>query len=211
MQVEANSVATEYSPYGTTATYPIPASIQALEGYGRGVINAYNYIDFERKKFVQMLGSVDLGTLEWNLHAGTGLFFASLPSNAKVSTVHGAEAICPRYEVMYNTNYTTLQTLDKACTVCEKSFSTSYKYILVSDSSYSTGSEIKTALNGVTLYYELQTPVETDISEYLTDDNLIHVDSGGTLTFENQHGDDYLLPVPSEETYMIDLQASLGG
>ena len=46
---------------------------------------------------------------------------------------------------------------------------------------------------------------ETDISSYLADDNLIEVEAGGTLTFPNSNGSDYLIPVPSEETYMIDL------
>ena len=59
------------------------------------------------------------------------------------------------------------------------------------------------------IYFEIPTPIETDISQYLTDDNLISVESGGTLTFPNQHGDDYRIDVPSAETYMVDLQASL--
>jgi hypothetical protein len=66
-------------------------------------------------------------------------------------------------------------------------------------------------INGVTAYCQMKKPIETDISAYLTDDNLIQVESGGTLTFENQHGDDYRLPVPSTEEYMIDLQSAIGG
>ena len=50
---------------------------------------------------------------------------------------------------------------------------------------------------------------ETDISSYLADDNLIEVEAGGTLTFPNSNGSDYLIPVPSEETYMIDLQSAI--
>ena len=65
------------------------------------------------------------------------------------------------------------------------------------------------SLSGKILYYELETPVETDISAYLTDDNLINVEAGGTLTFHNSNGTDYQIPVPSDETYMIDLQEAL--
>ena len=79
------------------------------------------------------------------------------------------------------------------------------------DTRFNTIAEWKAnlALNPLTLYYELATPVEIDISEYLTDDNLIQVDSGGTLTFPNSNGTDYQIPVPSDVTYMIDLQAAI--
>ena len=60
-------------------------------------------------------------------------------------------------------------------------------------------------MSGVMLYYELGTPIETDISAYLSDDNLLQVEPGGTLTFENALADDYRLPVPSQEGYTIDL------
>jgi hypothetical protein len=59
------------------------------------------------------------------------------------------------------------------------------------------------ANNNTTIYYPLATPIETDISEYLTDDNLIEVEAGGTLTFKNQHGDDWRVPVPNEETFLV--------
>jgi hypothetical protein len=66
-----------------------------------------------------------------------------------------------------------------------------------------TANEVKAAMSGVMLYYELATPIETDISSLLSDDNLINVEPGGTLTFRNQHEDDFRLPVPNEETYFV--------
>ena len=54
-----------------------------------------------------------------------------------------------------------------------------------------------------TLIYELDEPVETDISAYLTDDGLIEVEAGGTLEFPNQNGNDYRIPVPSAETFVV--------
>jgi hypothetical protein len=59
------------------------------------------------------------------------------------------------------------------------------------------------ANNNTTIYYPLAEPIETDISEYLTDDNLVNVEPGGTLTFKNQHGDDWRVPVPNEETFLV--------
>lgn len=47
MQIEKGTVATAYEPYKVN-TYAIPATIQALDGYG----TEGSYIDFERKVFV---------------------------------------------------------------------------------------------------------------------------------------------------------------
>ena len=52
-------------------------------------------------------------------------------------------------------------------------------------------------------YYALTTPVATDISEYLTEDNLIDVEPGGTLTFLNGNDNNYKIPVPSTETFWV--------
>ena len=62
------------------------------------------------------------------------------------------------------------------------------------------------------LYYELETPIVTDISDLLTDDFLrnIEVEAGGSVTFKNSNGDSYRIPVPSEEEYIVKL-SEVGG
>ncbi|MGN0793617.1 MAG: collagen-like protein [Aristaeellaceae bacterium] len=50
-------------------------------------------------------------------------------------------------------------------------------------------------------YYGLYTPVETPITEELTTD--MEVEPGGTLTFVNDHGDAYRVPVPNQETWLV--------
>lgn len=64
------------------------------------------------------------------------------------------------------------------------------------------GTEIKT----------LDTPIVTDISTMLADDFLrnIEVEAGGSITFKNSNGDDYRIPVPSEEEYIVKL-SEVGG
>jgi hypothetical protein len=47
------------------------------------------------------------------------------------------------------------------------------------------------------VYYVLATPEVTDISDLLPADNLIEVEGGGTITFENEHS----IAVPSEVVY----------
>lgn len=49
---------------GDTAC-PIPEAIKALPGYGWSAGTARNYVDYENKRYVQCVGSVDLGTLTW--------------------------------------------------------------------------------------------------------------------------------------------------
>ena len=134
IQAEKTASATAYSAPFTIST-PIPAEVQALNGYGWSTGSMYNYIDYEAKKFIQNVGS----------------------------------------------------------------------------RAYASGDESDSTVitDMTTTYYPLNPAVETDISAYLTDDNLISVESGGTLTFENQNGDDYRIPVPSAETYMVDLQEAI--
>lgn len=51
--------------------------------------------------------------------------------------------------------------------------------------------------------YVLDTPIETDISHVLSDDNIIAVEGGGMLTFDNEHQQ----AVPSTITYQLNTNA----
>ena len=61
------------------------------------------------------------------------------------------------------------------------------------------------------LYYELESPIVTDISTLIDDDFLrnIEVEAGGSITFKNSN-DSYRIPVPSEEEYIVKL-SEIGG
>ena len=58
----------------------------------------------------------------------------------------------------------------------------------------------------------LDTPIVTDISNLIPDDFLrnIEVEAGGSITFKNSNGDNYKIPVPSEEEYIVKL-SEVGG
>lgn len=58
----------------------------------------------------------------------------------------------------------------------------------------------------------LDTPIITDISSLIPDDFLrnIEVEAKGSVTFKNSNGDDYRIPVPSEEEYIVKL-SEVGG
>ena len=80
------------------------------------------------------------------------------------------------------------------------------------DTAYTDATAFKQAMQGVILYYELANPIVTDISDLIPDDFLrnIEVEAGGSITFKNSNGDDYRIPVPSEEEYVVKL-SEVGG
>ena len=83
--------------------------------------------------------------------------------------------------------------------------------IQVKDTAYTDAAVFKQAMQGVMLYYELAEPIVTDISTMIDDDFLrnISVEAGGSITFKNGN-DDYRLPVPNEEEYVVKL-SEIGG
>lgn len=84
-------------------------------------------------------------------------------------------------------------------------------YVYVNDTAYTDATAFKQAMSGVILYYELANPIVTDISSLIPDDFLrnIEVEAGGSVTFKNSN-DSYLIPVPSEEEYIVKL-SEVGG
>ena len=178
-------------------SYPIPAEIQALEGYGWSAGSVFNYIDYERKVFVQNVGRVDLGTLNWAFSSYLVFVSSELINIAKANSagLSTTNIISEKYTAKAMIYVTSMSNYEISLG------NNQYVYV-------KTDGTDQIPPTGM-FYFELATPIETDISAYLTDDNLISVESGGTLTFPNQNGDDYRINVPSSETYMIDLQASL--
>ncbi len=200
LQIEWGTTATDYSPYGTLATMPIPAEVRALTGYGWSAGSVSNYIDFERKVFVQNVGRVDLGTLTYTdngVQNNSEEFICA--NNAIPDRAFSQNLVCAKFVNLVGLDTISINTMRGRTNSNRITF-----YWTLGE----TASNFKSYVDGVYLYYELATPVETDISQYLTD-NLIEVGAGGTLTFPNANGDDYHIPVPSTETYMIDLQEAI--
>lgn len=212
IQIEEGSSVTAYST-SSIGSYSIPAAVQAIEGYGWSAGNTRNYIDFERKVFVKRVGSYTFdGTENWEMlqnTIGDGYYYFRFYEANFTSKI--ANASVGMYFVLSN-NYIPYHSqsywhgTDKAN---KTAWSVASVYgIAVRDDSYTTASDFKSAMNGKTLYYELATPIETDISQYLSD-NDINVNGGGTLSFPNTNGDSYHIPVPSEIEYMIDIQQAV--
>lgn len=201
VQLENGDTATNYSPFYQTE-HTIPEAIRNLPGYGWSAGTARNYVDYENKKYYQCVGSVDLGTLTWT--AGESVSFKTHHLAGQKLTKSYSIApnfICPKYSTK-----TQNESWGKTSITGISATSNVNGYIYVNDTSYTDATAFKQAMQGVMLYYELETPIVTDISDLIPDDFLrnVEVEAGGSITFRSSN-DSYRIPVPNEEEYIVKL------
>lgn len=201
-----------YAPYHSNV-YPIPETIRALPGYGWSAGTARNYVDYENKRYVQCVGDMDLGTLDWEFNTTSSVgnhFYAYVKHlNFKYLGVFGTtvyNVLCSKYVTVARSSNVFV---DKTLTL--DGGSTTVSQIQVKDTTYTDAAAFKQAMQGVILYYELANPIVTDISNLIDDDFLrnIEVEAGGSITFKNGN-DSYLIPVQNEEEYIVKL-SEVGG
>lgn len=201
-----------YAPYHSNV-YPIPETIRALPGYGWSAGTARNYVDYENKRYVQCVGNMDLGTLDWEFNTTSSVgnhFYAYVKHlNFKYLGVFGTtvyNVLCSKYVTVARSSNVFV---DKTLTL--DGGSTTVSQIQVKDTTYTDATAFKQAMQGVILYYELEKPIVTDISTMIPDDFLrnVEVEAGGSITFKGGN-DDYRIPVPSEEEYIVKL-SEVGG
>lgn len=207
MQITQNAT-DSFTPYHQTA-HPIPEAIKSLPGYGWSAGTARNYIDYENKRYVQSVGSVDLGTLTWVVgKSGKVSFQTSQVTGQKLTKSYrvAPNIICSKYLVKTQDNL-----WGKTDVTGITADANADGFIYVNDTSFTDASTFKQAMQGVMLYYELAEPIVTDISDLIPDDFLrnIEVEAGGSVTFKNSN-DSYRIPVPSEEEYIVKL-SEIGG
>ncbi len=175
-------------------SYPIPQAILNLPGYGWSAGDVRNEVDWENKQYIQRVNKVDLGTFTWEYYSNR--FNTNVPiDNAKPN---GACLIISPYywsknDFYSNKNFVIYIHDNKVC----------YIY----DSRYDSAYAFKQAINGVMLYYELAEPIVTDITDIIGDtfQEPLEAEAGGTLIFKNSNSDNYRIPVPSSEEYVISL------
>ena len=206
IQIELGDTPTTYAPFHRNV-YQIPEVIKALPGYGWSAGTAKNWVDYENKKYYQCVGSVDLGTLTWK--NGESVSFETHELNGqKLTKSYGIAPnfVCPKYSTKTQNamwGKTSITGITANANVDG--------YVYVNDTSYTDATAFKQAMSGVILYYELANPIVTDISSLIPDDFLrnIEVEAGGSVTFKGGN-DDYRIPVPSEEEYIVKL-SEVGG
>lgn len=203
IMISEGDTPTAYAPYHRNE-YPIPEAIRNLPGYGWSAGTARNYVDYENKRYVQCVNSVDLGTKNWLMYKDgdyTPFFYLNA---GDISDIRGGTSnfLCPKYQ------YAKIGVTDNASGLYVLENTT----VRVRDTAYTDATAFKQAMQGVILYYELANPIVTDISTLIDDDFLrnIEVEAGGSVTFKNGNGDSYRIPVPNEEEYVVKL-SEVGG
>lgn len=213
VQLENGDTATNYSPFYQTE-HQIPEAIRNLPGYGWSAGTARNYIDYENKKYYKCVDSMDLGTVNWQVETSPtfGTYFSTFTDSRKFKrigdfTKNRHNILCDKY---LTAKRDTKEYVDK--TMLLDGTVSAVTQIQVKDTAYTDAAAFKQAMSGVMLYYELANPIITDISTMLPDDFLrnVEVEAGGSITFKNCNGDDYRIPVPSEEEYVVKL-SEVGG
>lgn len=189
----------------TRNTLPIPEAVQVLDGYGEGTSeSAYNYIDWEKKQFVKRVERIAFdGTESWKLRsAATSYQYSHFSVKIGVfgTCVDGSNISShyPTEKIGISTNANGLYVVN----------SSGYDgaFVNLRDDNFASVDEFKTHLaeqyaNGspLTVYYELATPIITDISDLLPADNLLGVEGGGTVTAVNENA----FAVPTEIIYQL--------
>ena len=187
-QIEKGTTNTTYSPYHE-ATYQIPQAIRDLEGYGWGVNNVYNYVDYENKKFIKYVGRLQLSGDQYAIYQDAENPFCyndrEIP-NLKINSDNFTFNILSTCNIksVFTKNGLTRFYYPKGTVLNEEGKPHGY------------------------LYYELAEPVVTDISDIIGDtfQEPFNVEVGGSLTFKNVNGDGHKLAVPSNIQYVVSLK-----
>ena len=187
----------EFSPYAKH-TYPIPAEVQNLDGWGDGIsADCHNRLDWSAKQYRQEVWKIRIdGTEEWRKSTQASIFQASirlskLAGNTKtirpiISNGYGFSdwydpdaSLKPYFRIVPNGDALWIEaTLEQFASV------EAWKAYL--------------AEHPVEIVYPLASPIVTDLPN-LTDDNFIEVEGGGTVTAVNEHG----LAAPTKIEYQL--------
>lgn len=184
------STALPYSPYFRN-TLPIPSAVQAKNGINEDV---YDFIEWREDgtiKNYECVGAVDMGMLDWLKGSPTNDGLSNTFYTRFFAMANRSPLLCSKFTQVVQTG------MWEDITNGEM-LSANDNYIVVA-TNHTDATAFKSAMAGVMLYYELANPIITDISNLITEDNYIGVESGGTITMVNEHQ----YAVPSSITYQV--------
>ena len=200
VQLEISSTPTAYSPYHEDL-YPIPSTVQALPGYGWSAGNVANTVKRTENgwQYVQRVGSVDLGTLRWEYSASKLLFSANIDGAVDTG----------------NTGYTKLECAvlmpGKAflgnITDGDGEITINHGIAVARKMAYDNVEDFTSYVSGHPLYYELATPITTDITALMGDSLApFAVEAGGSITMHHPKADEgFAINVPAKIQYITKL------
>lgn len=188
----------------STATHPIPAAVRNLPGYGWSAGSVANTVERTENgwQYVQRVGSVDLGTLDWVAQKSvlySSQYFASQ------SITHPTKApafLTASYAMASSSN---VEATDKSCWV-------SFDWgadgrVIIRDDKYADAASFKSAMRGMLLYYELSDYITTDITDLMGDSLApFAVEAGGSITMHHPKADEgFAVDVPAKIQYITKL------
>lgn len=194
-----------YAPFHRNE-YPIPEAIRALPGYGWSAGTARNYADYENKRYVQCVGKYTFtGNENW-VASGDNQYYAVLKTPATKIFDMNTKSNCLMATIPTETVNSVYGGTKTGLGI---NFLNNVSYAYISADDYNNR---VSKINGQDMYYELATPIVTDISDLIPGDFLrnVEVEAGGSITFKNSNGDSYRIPVPNEEEYIVKL-SEVGG
>lgn len=114
------------------------------------------YDEITEKKAIKRIGKVDLGTLNWYAISGYTSLFHAVTDKRKI----GGKIMQGRYTNIQTSlpSYEYIDSRDDSLGVTGND-----KYIILKDTSFTDAASLKESLQGVYLYYELETPIEVDL------------------------------------------------
>lgn len=204
------SAPTAYSPYHQD-TYPIPSAVRNLPGYGWSAGNVSNTVECTENgwQYVQRVGSVDIGALEW--YAGrTGTSAKRMVSRQRVGDANKPKTSGTTPNVVCGSYERAAPDDTWLCTKEGITLNNNDATVIVYDTAYSTAESVaafESHINGVMLYYELATPITTDITALMGDSLApFSVEAGGSITMHHQKADEgFAIDVPAKIQYITKL------
>ena len=159
----------EYEPY-EKYSYPLDSSL-TLRGIPK--LGASNNLYYDGDEYTsdgkvkRKYGVVDLGTLTWTYNSTYAAFAASVNTYTSFPTPgFDNMGVCSKYLVHKNVAVSTFPNYDDTIFICPYYWSSSTKWLVVRDTSYTDAATFKSAMSGVMLVYELATPTTQTAQAY---------------------------------------------
>ena len=195
IQVKEGSNETPFTPYFEETINYTTLINKYFPNSMKSAGSVFDVIDLVNGKAIKKVGSVDLGTLNWQYDGANNYFVSSSTIPRKFQ--YG-------YIDMFMDGYESVGTrtnLTKNKTVAPYN-NTNSNNVCIKDTAYTDANAFKSAMNGVMLYYEMAEYEETDIAqEDIEKFKYLTVEGGGSLYFKTL--DEFDVAIPTTETFAI--------
>ena len=187
----------EYEPY-EKHSYPLDSSL-TLRGIPK--LDASNNLYYDGDEYTsdgkvkRKYGVVDLGSLTWTYNSTYNVFTASVNYASFPTPGYNNMGVCSKYLVHGSVAVSALANYDDTIFICPYNWSSSTKWLVVRDTSYTDATTFKSAMSGVMLVYELATPTPETAQAYT---NPQIVSKYGTIEYVTNS----IVPVGHKTTYL---------